>query len=78
LLRVGNLWKPVGHGQFDYHTEVTPLRFSLDHCEGFQWILERPSNISVDPIKHALNQGIGETIVCLMIDSNINTSIVRR
>ena len=56
LVRRGNLWKPVGHGRLDYHIEVNPLRFSLRHYEGFQWILGRRSNISVDPIKHALNQ----------------------
>jgi hypothetical protein len=38
LLIVGNLWKPVGHGQLDYHAEVNPLRFSLRRYEGFQCI----------------------------------------
>jgi hypothetical protein len=37
----------------------------------------RRSNISADPIKHALNQKIGETIVCPMIDSNISTTIIK-
>jgi len=78
LLMVGNLKKPVDHGRLDYHTEVNPLHFSFRHYEGFQWILERPISISVDPIKHALNRKIRETILCLMRDNNINTIRIRR
>jgi hypothetical protein len=73
LLGTGNLGKPVGHGRWDYRTEINLLRFLFRHYKKFRLILGRYTIISVDPVKQALKQRIGETIVCLMRDSNINT-----